>query len=79
MESSIYPSFALPFEFHFKLLFNLLRLTKRNLRSARSRTQVVFMIFSFIIKSKAELSTVFKIWACNPLKNPISPSLLQMA
>lgn len=61
------------------LFFSLVRVTNRYLFSASIRTHVVFVIFSFIIKSNAELSTVFSIWACNPLKKPSRPSLFQMA
>lgn len=43
------------------------------------RIHVVAVIFSLIINSNAELKTVFKIWACKPLKNPNIPSFLHMA
>lgn len=42
--------------------------SNRYLLIASISTQVVAEIFSLIIKSSAELKTVFNIWACNPLK-----------
>uniref|UniRef100_A0A2P2IWN2 Peroxisomal adenine nucleotide carrier 1-like isoform X2 n=1 Tax=Rhizophora mucronata TaxID=61149 RepID=A0A2P2IWN2_RHIMU len=60
-------------------LFILGRVRKRYLLSASIKTHVVFVIFSLIIRSIAELSTVFKIWAFSPLKKPSVPSLLQIA
>lgn len=53
--------------------------SNKNLLVASIRTQVDAVIFSLIIKSSAELRTVFKIWACNPLKKPGTPSLFHMA
>ena len=41
--------------------------------------QVNFEILSFTINNKAELRTVFKIWACKPLKKPDIPSLPHIA
>ena len=60
-------------------LFNLPLVSNKNLLVASIRTQVVALIFSLIIKSSAELRTVFKICACNPLKNPGTPSLFHIA
>lgn len=53
--------------------------SNKNLLVASIRTQVDAVIFSLIIKSSAELRTVFKIWACNPLKKPGTPSLFHIA
>ena len=62
-----------------QVLFSLPLVRKRYLLIASIRTQVVAAIFSLIIKSNAELSTVFKICACNPLKKPKIPSLSHIA
>lgn len=53
-------------------------LVNKNFLSAISRTHVDFVIFSFIIRSSADVKTVFSICACNPLKKPDIPSLSQM-
>lgn len=60
-------------------LFSLPLVSSRDLLNASMRTHVVALIFSLIIKSKAELNTVFKIWARKPLKKPRKPSLFHMA
>ena len=62
----------------FQLLFSLCLVRNRYLLAASIKTHVVEVIFSLIIKSRAELSTVFKICACNPLKNPGIPSLFHI-
>lgn len=59
-------------------LFNLVLVKNKVLRTANSRTHVDFVIFSLIIRSNAELSTVFRIWASRPLKNPSRPSVFHM-
>lgn len=59
-------------------LFNLILVKNNVLRTANSKTHVVFVIFSLIIRSNAELSTVFRIWASRPLKNPSRPSVFHM-
>lgn len=63
---------------HLQLLFSLGLVSNRYLLVASIKTQVLELIFSFIIKRRAELSTVFKICACNPLKNPNIPSFLHI-
>lgn len=58
--------------------FNLGGLAEKYLPMMSIRIHVDFVIFSFTIRSNAELRTVFNICACNPLKNPKRPSLFQI-